>query len=601
MKKIALLALATATALSVDAQQGIAKKNYTKDADLPRWVIDLNFLGGVMTQDVTTATSTSGYTNGLNLNTGKLDFSKGSSFGGDGQLGYFFGPNCHWGVGAGLMYLSQSGTFGLDNYHVEYQATDAKNNIYRQHITGNNVEEQVKITNMNIPLMLKYKNRFSKRFGFTADAGPMFNIQMKNTTTLNGTFDYEAIRKWSEGGDGFPSGTQIYENSPVPSSENVEVITKEFYLSKNPGADVNALFNQHRANGEPVGLGVKPVNNKGDVNFTTGSVGFFVRPAISYYLSDHVALNLGLYYMYQSFNNNNTANYMLMNTGMQYNSSLNNVTKDNVQSFGGSLGVRFLFGKPKDTDKDGIPDKKDLCPEVKGLEKFKGCPDTDNDGIQDSEDACPTVPGLAKFKGCPDTDGDGIPDPKDECPTQAGPASLNGCPDRDGDGIADKNDVCPDKAGLAQFKGCPDTDGDGIPDNEDQCPEVAGPASNNGCPLPPPVVEVPLSTPILFETNKTVVSQVSMPVLETAIKTLKDDANAEIVIHGHADWRGTNTYNMKLSKKRAEAVKKELVGMGADPKRIKVMAHGEKDPVASNSTEEGMAQNRRAVMRLTVE
>jgi outer membrane protein OmpA-like peptidoglycan-associated protein len=263
-------------------------------------------------------------------------------------------------------------------------------------------------------------------------------------------------------------------------------------------------------------------------------------------------------------------------------------------------GVGSLNGCP-DTDGDGIADHLDNCPKQAGPIELKGCPDRDNDGIQDSEDACPTVPGLAKFKGCPDTDGDGIPDPKDECPTQAGPASLNGCPDRDGDGIADKNDVCPDKAGLAQFKGCPDTDGDGIPDNEDQCPEVAGPVSNNGCPLPPPVVEVPLSTPILFETNRTVVSQVSMPVLETAIKTLKDDANAEIVIHGHADWRGTNTYNMKLSKKRAEAVKKELVGMGADPKRIKVMAHGEKDPVASNSTEEGMAQNRRAVMRLTVE
>jgi len=43
------------------------------------------------------------------------------------------------------------------------------------------------------------------------------------------------------------------------------------------------------------------------------------------------------------------------------------------------------------------------------------------------------------------------------------------------------------------------------------------------------------------------------------------------------------------------------VKMGGDAKRIKVMAHGENDPVASNATTEGMAQNRRAVMRLSVE
>jgi len=291
-----------------------------------------------------------------------------------------------------------------------------------------------------------------------------------------------------------------------------------------------------------------------------------------------------------------------MNTKMEYSSSLNNVSSSNVSSFGGNVGVRFLFGKLRDTDEDGIPDKKDKCPEVWGLEQFQGCPDTDKDGIQDSEDSCRTIPGIAKFNGCPDSDGDGIPDKDDECPYQAGPASLKGCPDRDGDGIADKNDLCPDKPGLAQYKGCPDTDSDGIPDNEDQCPEVAGPASNNGCPLPPPpVVEIPLSTPILFETNKTVVQETSKPVLETAIKTLKDDPNAIIIIHGHADARGTNQYNMKLSLRRALSVKKQLISMGADGKRIKVMAHGEKDPVASNKTAEGMAENRRAVMRLNVE
>jgi len=609
MKKLFFLFIAGALALPSMAQEAaktqspvVSKHNYTRDPDLSRWVFDVNILGGAMTQDLTTGTSTNGYLNRLdNVNTGKLTFDKGSSLGFDAQLGYFFGPGCHWGLGAGFMYLSQSGNLNLDQYHVEYQATDAQGFIYRQIITGNDLKEWTKSTNINIPLMLKYKYRFSKALGFTADAGPLFNMQMKNTSQNNGNFDYEAIYKPGNPVSGTDGSPYVYDNSIVPSLQS-EVITKSFYLQHNPGGDAVTWFNQQKALGNNVGLGVTPAQHKSDVAYTTGSVGFLLRPQISWYLSDHVALNFGVYYMYQSFKNENVANYTLMNTKMEYNSSLANVSSSTVSSYGGNVGVRFLFGKLRDTDEDGIPDKKDKCPEVWGLPQFQGCPDTDKDGIQDSEDSCRTIPGIAKFNGCPDSDGDGIPDKDDECPYQAGPVSLKGCPDRDGDGIADKNDLCPDKPGLAQYKGCPDTDGDGLPDNEDQCPEVAGPASNNGCPLPPPpVVEIPLSTPILFETNKTIVSDVSRPVLETAIKTLKGDDKAIIIIHGHADARGTNSYNMKLSLKRALAVKKHLVDMGGDPKRIKVMAHGEKDPVASNSTPEGMAENRRAVMRLNVE
>jgi OOP family OmpA-OmpF porin len=141
----------------------------------------------------------------------------------------------------------------------------------------------------------------------------------------------------------------------------------------------------------------------------------------------------------------------------------------------------YRFGD-KDTDKDGVVDKCDVCVNEPGLPKFQGCPDTDGDGVPDKDDECPTVAGPIGLKGCPDSDGDGIADKDDACPTVVGPAYLKGCPDKDFDGVADKDDACPDVAGVKELKGCPDTDGDGIADKDDACPNAAGPAALNGCP-----------------------------------------------------------------------------------------------------------------------
>jgi outer membrane protein OmpA-like peptidoglycan-associated protein len=65
--------------------------------------------------------------------------------------------------------------------------------------------------------------------------------------------------------------------------------------------------------------------------------------------------------------------------------------------------------------------------------KYQGCPvpDTDKDGINDEEDKCPNVAGVARYQGCPvpDTDGDGVNDEEDKCPNEAGVASNFGCPE----------------------------------------------------------------------------------------------------------------------------------------------------------------------------
>lgn len=604
-KSIFILAAAASLSMSATAQKMDSTAAMYNMPALPcydevmgRWTLDINARVGSLTHNPTYAASTDAYSNaiGSSTNLGLLRITDGVTYGGDAQLGFFFGERRHWGIGAGFMYLVQRANAKLDNYHVEFQATDRGGNIYRQLITGRNLEERLEITNLNIPIVAKYKTRFSRTLGFTADAGILVNVDMKNETQTKASFDYEAIYTYNN------NGVAYYNSTPgIPA--NAQVITRDYYLGNNPEGNVYNFFASQYNLGSNVGLGVRPDADKRErkVSYNTGSVGFIVQPALSIYLSDHVALNIGAYYIYQNFKNDRQPNYRLTGNMGEYSSMLNSISETENHSIGGTFGVRFLFGKAKDSDKDGIPDKRDKCPYTPGLAQFLGCPDTDRDGIPDPEDSCATVAGLVQFHGCPDSDNDGIPDKDDACPYQAGSLRFHGCPDRDNDGIPDKDDACPDKPGLEQFRGCPDTDSDGIPDNEDKCPTEAGPASNNGCPLaPPPPAEVPMSTPILFDVNKTKVSDVSMPVLETAIKKLKEEDNTIIIIDGYTDITGTKAYNKKLSIRRAQAVKKELVARGADPKRIKIVGHGPKDPAASNKTKEGRMQNRRAVMRLKV-
>ena len=601
MKTILSLLIAATSATSAIAQTSTVHSH--GDSLMGRWVIDINLLGGLSNQNLTTNSSATNYPGALNMNTGNLKYKNGYGIGADAQLGVFFGKKKHFGLGTGIMFMQQYGDAILDNYHSEFKSTDAAGNVFRQVVNGNDVRESIKSTNINIPLVLKYKNRFSKHWGFTADAGALFNVQMKNAYTTHASFDYEAIYKFipNEGG----GLTSVYDNSPVAST-NDWFITRAEFLRNNPNGNVQQYFDTKRALGYSVGSGLTPATTKGSTSYSTGSIGLLLQPSINYFFSDKVALNLGVYYMYQPFKNNAQADYKLTTGISNYSSVTNSVSESKNQNYGVNVGVRFFMGK-KDRDHDGVSDKKDKCPDVFGLAKFNGCPDTDGDGIPDDQDSCVLIPGLAKFNGCPDTDGDGTPDKTDECPLVAGPISLHGCPDRDGDGIVDKDDQCPDVPGSLLYHGCPDTDGDGVIDKDDKCPTVAGPASNQGCPEEPvkatPVEPIDnnmdISTPILFDVNMTTIHESSYPLIEKAATELNRNKNMNLTIDGHADATGPESINKPLSLGRANAVKTQLVKRGVSAKRIRAIGHGSSEPAASNRTHDGKQDNRRAVMTIT--
>jgi OOP family OmpA-OmpF porin len=117
-------------------------------------------------------------------------------------------------------------------------------------------------------------------------------------------------------------------------------------------------------------------------------------------------------------------------------------------------------------------------------------------------------------------------------------------------------------------------------------------------PMPPPqpvYEKVTLSATALFDFDKAELK----PDGKAAIRELVDDIKlkggqvVDIDVVGHTDSVGPEEYNMQLSIRRATAVKDYMVSEGVDPGIIDVIGKGESDPVATNSTKEGRALNRR--------
>jgi len=113
-------------------------------------------------------------------------------------------------------------------------------------------------------------------------------------------------------------------------------------------------------------------------------------------------------------------------------------------------------------------------------------------------------------------------------------------------------------------------------------------------PVAPPVSEkVTFAADTFFDFDKAVLKPDGKAKLDELTSKLQD-MNLEVVIAaGHTDSVGSDTYNQKLSVRRAEAVKAYLVSKGVEANRVYTEGRGEKQPVADNKTSAGRAQNRR--------
>jgi outer membrane protein OmpA-like peptidoglycan-associated protein len=174
------------------------------------------------------------------------------------------------------------------------------------------------------------------------------------------------------------------------------------------------------------------------------------------------------------------------------------------------------------------------------------------------------------------------------------------------DGILDDDDACPDEPGVKtddpKTNGCPlpkDRDGDGIIDPEDACPDDPGEKNEdpkkNGCPVARiEKGQIRIREQVQFAYNSAQILKASDFVLDAVHKILEENPEiTEIEIQGHTDDKGSDNYNKGLSERRAASVMNWLVRKGVDKKRLKSVGYGEGEPLYSNDTEDGRANNRR--------
>ncbi|MBI4930907.1 MAG: OmpA family protein [Bacteroidetes bacterium] len=297
-------------------------------------------------------------------------------------------------------------------------------------------------------------------------------------------------------------------------------------------------------------------------------------------------------------------------------------------------GLAELNGCP-DKDGDKITDKRDSCPDDAGLAEYNGCPDRDFDRIIDKNDLCPDDSGTVELFGCPDKDFDGITDKEDRCPDKPGPKENDGCPlarlhllDKQGNIIAT---AIIDKEGKFNFIQLPSDElallklesYDVLIVNEVSVTlgkiirvarrgvdgyfhfEQLSADENKIGKLDIPDTQIQLKKAeaekvqkamesLEFDFGKDAIRPSSMDGLDLLAELLQQNSEWRLKLSGHTDNVASMQFNMKLSEKRVEAVKKYLVskkGIASD--RIVLKWFGPSKPIATNDTEEGKQKNRR--------
>lgn len=161
-----------------------------------------------------------------------------------------------------------------------------------------------------------------------------------------------------------------------------------------------------------------------------------------------------------------------------------------------------------------------------------------------------------------------------------------------------------------------DSDHDGVSDYYDKCPNTPDSVKVDGAGCPLPKVTNTITRPVTYvitdEDKKVVTEAIKNLEFDTGKATIRPNSyatldkvadllikkNLSLKLAGHTDNVGSEVYNMKLSKERAESVKTYLVNKGVNPSRIEATGYGETQPIDTNKTAKGRQNNRRVEFTL---
>lgn len=335
---------------------------------------------------------------------------------------------------------------------------------------------------------------------------------------------------------------------------------------------------------------------------------------------------------------------------------------DNVEL---TVGLTYTFGverkskPPVDSDKDGVPDKLDKCPDTpKGAKVDKdGCPkDGDGDGVPDYLDKCLSTPKGVKVdkNGCPETPAitpettmpsaepekakeseSAAPSPSvpqegvvvkpssgepQAAPAEKRPADVTRSGEETSTVPAAPTPVsqqqpslevstpatggsadAPTGAGTV-VTAQPSKEGAGVP--QQGAEKAAAPAAPAGEPTPAQREtegrQELLKFTIEFDFNKSTIRPRYNRTLRKATAFLKINSGTVAEIKGHTDIIGKDRYNLLLSKRRAGSVRGYFIKQGIDGSRILMSGFGFHQPVADNKTAKGRQKNRRTEVTIVI-
>jgi OOP family OmpA-OmpF porin len=176
--------------------------------------------------------------------------------------------------------------------------------------------------------------------------------------------------------------------------------------------------------------------------------------------------------------------------------------------------------------------------------------------------------------------------------------AIPGC-----DGVPSTKPAAPPPPAPAPAVAPPaDSDGDGVPDTLDKCPGTPEGAIVDAVGCPKKLErEVQMNLDVTFVTGKADIEGDASHEIRKVSKFMKQYPTIKVRIEGFTDNVGAPADNQKLSERRAEAVKEQLIKDGVNPDRLSAIGFGQSNPVADNASEEGRAKNRRVIAHAQAE